>query len=79
MTARSTAALLSILAVLLLPHLRERTQAQAPQAGQSNQPTFRSRADAVWLTAFITDENGRPVRGLTSVSGSVAELSQDAS
>ena len=67
MTARSTAVLLSMLAILLLPPTRERTQAQSPQAGQPNQPspTFRSRADAVWLTAFVTDLEGRPVRGLT--------------
>jgi VWFA-related protein len=66
-TARSIAALLSILIVVLLPHTGERPHAQSPQPGRPNQPspTFRSRADAVWLTAFVTDEAGRPVHGLT--------------
>ena len=58
--------LLAILAVVLLAQPWEVTRAQSPPQGQSNPPTptFSSRADAVWLTVFVTDEAGRPVRGL---------------
>lgn len=76
MTARSIAALLAILAVVLLPQARAASQAQSP--GQSSQPTptFSSRADAVWLTVFVTDETGRPVRGLTAADFEVLEKGQ---
>jgi len=76
-TTRSIAALIAVLAVLLLPQAREATQAQSPP-GQSNQPppTFSSRADAVWLTVFVTDQAGRPVRGLTADDFEVVEKGQ---
>jgi hypothetical protein len=76
-TTRSIAALIAVLAVLLLPQAREATQAQSPP-GQSNQPppTFSSRADAVWLTVFVTDQAGRPVRGLTADDFEVLEKGQ---
>jgi VWFA-related protein len=77
-TARAFAALLAVLAVALLPPAREATKAQSPPPGQSNQPppTFSSRADAVWLTVFVTDEAGRPVRGLTVDDFEVLEKGQ---
>lgn len=67
MTTRSFAALLAVLAAVLLAQTRDATRAQSSSPAQSNQPppTFSSRADAVWLTVFVTDEAGRPVRGLT--------------
>src|SRR5688572_10346922 len=77
MIMRSVAVTLAVVA-LLLAHPREGTQAQSPQPGQPNQtsPTFRSRADAVWLTAFVTDLEGRPVRGLTVGDFEVLEKGQ---
>ena len=67
MTARSTAALLSLLAFVLVPHPRTgiRAQSSAPERPTQSTPTFRSRADAVWLPVFVADSDGRPVRGLT--------------
>jgi len=66
-TARSTTALFAILIVGLAPQTRKHTQAQSPQPGQSTQPSavFRSRADAVSVTVFVSDSDGKPVRGLT--------------
>jgi VWFA-related protein len=38
---------------------------QQPPDSQSETPTFRGGVDAVQIDAFVTDMNGRPVRGLT--------------
>ena len=75
MTARPFAALLAVLTFAFFEDARESIQAQAPQPTQSTQapPTFRSRADAVWLTAFVTDQDGNPVRGLTADDFEVLE------
>ena len=67
MTTRSTAALLSLLAFVLVPHPRTgiRAQSSPPERPTQSTPMFRSRADAVWLPVFVADSDGRPVRGLT--------------
>src|SRR5678816_2156592 len=38
---------------------------QQPPDSPSQTPTFRGGVDAVQIDAFVTDANGRPVRGLT--------------
>ena len=74
---RFVAVALALIVGLLAP-ARETVQAQSAAAGQQahTTPTFRSRADAVWLTAFVTDSNDRPVHGLTVDDFEILEMGQ---
>ena len=45
----------------------------AQSSSRQEQPTFRSSIEAVQITAFVTDESGQPVKGLTQDDFEVIE------
>ena len=55
----------SAVAVAVLSAAAVTVLAQQQPDTQSQTPTFRGGVDAVQIDAFVTDANGRPVRGLT--------------
>ena len=55
----------SAVAVAMLSAAAVTVLGQQQPDSQSQTPTFRGGVDAVQVDAFVTDANGRPVRGLT--------------